>query len=226
MHDVEHHTVCYLRDLLATPAHGDPEITTFLTLWAHEELWHGEALAAVLAAHDVASGRSRVRSLRGRLGRMDRLRPAAMTLASAVVGRASIAVHMTWGAVNEWTTQAGYVRLAQRSGHPVLAELTRRIARQEGRHIDFYASQAEERLDCDPLAQRAVRWALRRLWRPVGSGVMPAAETRFVVRHLFGADGMGAGGGPGPAMARRIDERIQRLPGLAGLEIVSAAAAA
>jgi len=27
MHDVEHHTVCYLRDLLLTPAHQEPEIT-------------------------------------------------------------------------------------------------------------------------------------------------------------------------------------------------------
>ena len=32
MHDVEYHTVCYLRDLLVTPAHGDPEITAFLCL--------------------------------------------------------------------------------------------------------------------------------------------------------------------------------------------------
>ena len=33
MHDVEHHTVCYLRDLLVTPAHRDAEITAFLTMW-------------------------------------------------------------------------------------------------------------------------------------------------------------------------------------------------
>ncbi len=31
MHDVEHHTVCYLRDLLLTPAHQDPEITGCLS---------------------------------------------------------------------------------------------------------------------------------------------------------------------------------------------------
>ncbi len=24
MHDVEHHTICYLRDLLVAPAHADP----------------------------------------------------------------------------------------------------------------------------------------------------------------------------------------------------------
>ncbi len=45
MHDVEHHTICYLRDLLVTRAHDDPEITTFLTMWAYEEYWHGNTLA-------------------------------------------------------------------------------------------------------------------------------------------------------------------------------------
>ena len=43
----------------------------------------------------------------------------------------------------KWTTQAGYAQLARLSGHPVLSEVLGRIMRQEGRHIDFYASQAE-----------------------------------------------------------------------------------
>jgi hypothetical protein len=30
MHDIEFHTTCYLRDLLVTAAHDDPEITAFL----------------------------------------------------------------------------------------------------------------------------------------------------------------------------------------------------
>jgi len=36
MHDVEHHTVCYLRDLLVTSAHRDPERVAELsvsTIW-------------------------------------------------------------------------------------------------------------------------------------------------------------------------------------------------
>ena len=56
-------------------------------------------------------------------------------------------VHMTWGAVNEWTAQAAYGRLAAKAGHPTLSKLLHRIMRQEGRHIDFYASQATKRLD-------------------------------------------------------------------------------
>ena len=66
MHDIELHTVCYLRDLLVTSAHRDPEITTFLTLWSYEEYWHGEAIARVLRAHGEIAGLDRVQKLRRR----------------------------------------------------------------------------------------------------------------------------------------------------------------
>lgn len=62
MCDVENHTVCYLRDLLVTPSHTDPEITAFLTMWNYEEYWHGEALAAVPAAHSDHTGHDHVRA--------------------------------------------------------------------------------------------------------------------------------------------------------------------
>jgi hypothetical protein len=218
MHDVELHTICYLRDILVTPAHADPDVTAFLSCWAYEELWHGEALGDVLAAHGRRSGAERVGSLRHRLGRRDRVRPHMSALGSMVFGERLVAVHMTWGAVNEWTTQAGYARLAQRAGHPVLTELTRRIARQEGRHIDFYAAQARRRLAESAAARRVVRWALRRLWRPVGSGIMPAAETEFVIDHLYG-------GPDGAAFVARIDGRIDDLPGQSGLGLIAGAVA-
>jgi hypothetical protein len=137
---------------------------------------------------------------------------------SAVFGERLVALHMTWGAVNEWTTQAAYARLSQRAGHPVLSELTKRIARQEGRHIDFYATQAGDRLSDSAAAQRVVRWALRKLWRPVGSGIMPAAETAFVIRHLYG-------GPEGAPFVDRIDKRIDALPGQSGLQLVAGAVA-
>src|SRR5262249_6572375 len=157
MHDIEHHTVCYLRDLLATPAHQDPDVTAFLTIWNFEEFWHGDAIARVLAAHDEAAGQGRIGPLRRSLRWTDRLRPPLHALGSSVVGSSYTAVHMTWGAINEWTTQAGYARLAARAGHPTLTELVRRIMRQEGRHVDFYASQAQRRLARDSRAQRVTR---------------------------------------------------------------------
>ena len=38
MHDVEFHTACYLRDVLVTRAHAEPDVTAFLSCWAYEEL--------------------------------------------------------------------------------------------------------------------------------------------------------------------------------------------
>jgi len=216
MHDVEHHTVCYLRDLLVTPVHRDPRITTFLTVWSYEEMWHGEAIGKVLAAHGEPAGRDRIAPMRRGLGVRDRLAPALHSLGAAVAASAFGALHMTWGAVNEWSTQAGYARLVARAQHPTLTDLLNRIMRQEGTHVAFYAGEAGARLADDRRARRVVRAALRRLWRPVGAGVMPRDEVAFVVRTLFGDE-------PGRAMAERIDQRIDRLPGQAQLGLVSGA---
>jgi hypothetical protein len=215
MHDVEGHTACYLRDLLATRAHRDPQVTAFLACWCYEEHWHGEAIAEVLRAHDEPAGRDRLAVTRRRMPRRDALKPVAFTLASALTPHI-VAVHMTWGAVNEWTTQAGYGRLAAKARHPVLSELLRRIMRQEGRHIDFYALGARQRLATSATARRLTRFALRRYWAPVGTGVMPGPEVRFLVDHLFGdAEGVAA--------AQRIDRVVGRLPGLDGLRLIESA---
>jgi hypothetical protein len=216
MHDVEFHTVCYLRDLLLTPAHHDPTITTFLTLWNYEELWHGEALGKVLDVHGETSGASRVARVRDGLGWRDRMRPALTTLSSATVGKAYVAVHMTWGVINEWCTQAGYARVAAKAKHPLLNELLTRIMKQEGRHIDFYGSEASRRLAESAKARRVTRFALKHFWAPVGTGVMPEPEIRHLVNHLFADD-------DGLAVAQRIDRRIDRLPGLDGLHLAVAA---
>jgi hypothetical protein len=218
MHDVENHTVCYLRDVLVTRAHRDPEVTSFLTLWNYEEFWHGEAIAGILEAHDEVAGNGRIAALRQRLPKGDAWRPLSFQLASAVTPHLT-AVHMTWGAVNEWTTQAAYARLARLADHPTLSELLRRIMKQEGRHIDFYATQAKTRLSSSRGAQRITRWALRRFWAPVGTGVVPDREVTFLRTFLFGDD-------DGRAVADRIDRRVDRLPGLGGLNLVRGAVTA
>ena len=128
-----------------------------------------------------------------------------MTLGAGAAGRDVLAVQMTWGAVNEWSTQAGYAQLARRSEHATLGALLGRIMRREGRHIDFYASRARARLAASGRARWLTRQALRHLWHPVGAGVMPPAETDFLIRHLFGDT-------EGHGLARRIDRRIDRCP--------------
>jgi hypothetical protein len=212
MHDIEFHTTCYLRDLLVTSAHDDPEITAFLAMWSFEEYWHGNAIAKVLGRHGEPSSRSRIAATRQRVGR-ERLKTLSMLATSTVTDHVAT-LGLAWGAVNEWTTQAGYVSLARRADHPVLAELLRRIAKQEGRHIDFYQSQAARRLAASTGAQRITRYSLRLAWRPVGSGVMPDSATCHLISYLFGDDA-------GRAAVERIDRRIASLPGLDGLTIVA-----
>jgi hypothetical protein len=127
-----------------------------------------------------------------------------------------LAVHMTFGVINEWTTQAGYARLAAVADHPTLTQLLRRIMRQEGRHIDYYLDQARRRLAASRGAQRTTRAMVRMLWSPVGAKVMPVDDTRHLVRTLF-LDGEGRD------VAHRIDRRIDSLPGLADMRLMEAA---
>jgi hypothetical protein len=215
MHDVEFHTVCYLRDLLVTRAHRDPAMTTFLTMWSYEEHWHGEAIAQVLAAHGEVAGNVRVKIHRGSLGLPDTFGTLTSMFLSKLFPQFP-AVHMTWGAINEWTTQAGYAQLTKRANHPMLGELLKRIKKQEGRHIDVYLSESRRLLSESSSARRLTRFMLKHFWKPVGAGVMPESEVGFVVRELFGREG-------DEKMVDRIDQRIDQLPGLAGLNLIGTA---
>src|SRR6266545_2574477 len=106
--------VCYLRDLLVTPSHADPTVTTFLTMWNFEEYWHGEALAKILAAHGIPTGDDHIRGVRKRLGWRDRLVPIEQAIIANLVGADYVAVHMSFGAINEWSAHAAYTRLMAR----------------------------------------------------------------------------------------------------------------
>jgi hypothetical protein len=218
MADVETHTVCYLRDLLVTPSHQNPRITTFLTMWNYEEFWHGEVIDRILAVHGEDAGPGRTRRVRIRQGIKNVLAPITQCLAAAAVGEDFIATHMTWGAVNEWSTHAGYARLIQVEDHPTLTTVVRRIMQQETRHVAFYATEARDRLQRSARARWITRLALRHLWAPVGSTVVPASETRFLLQYLFGGDA-------GRALVATLDQKVDRLPGLADLGIVGRAMA-
>lgn len=214
MSDVETHTICYLRDLLVTPSHKDPEVTAFLTMWAYEEYWHGEVLDRVLAAHERPGGAQRARDVRLAQGLGDKLAPILQSSAANLLGEDFVAVHMTFGAVNEWSTHAGYARLLALEPHPELRTLVGRIQRQETRHLAFYASQARARLARSARGRALTRWFLAHWWTPVGSSIMPRAETEFVLRHLLG-------GPDGARVVERLDAKVDDLPGLAGLRLVA-----
>ena len=87
--------------------------------------------------------------------------------------------------------------------------------RDESRHFGFYFEQAERRLAASATARRVTRVLVNRFWDPVGAGVQPDAETRFLASYLFsGADGRTA--------ARHIDRTIRRLPGFADIPLLEA----
>jgi hypothetical protein len=210
MQDIESHTVIYLRELLATRAVDDPELAGFLATWFYEETAHGRALAHFLAAAGAPIA-PRPRTAR-RLG--ERIEALGITCIAAL-WRGFPVVHMTWGAINELTTLTGYRRLAELADHPILSDLLGQIMRDESRHFGFYFEQAERRLAASATARRVTRLLVDRFWDPVGAGVQPGAETRFLAGYLFA-------GPAGRAAAHTIDRTIRRLPGFADVALVEA----
>src|SRR5215216_5808640 len=228
MMDIETHTVIYLRDLLATRAANDPHITAFLACWVYEELWHGEAFSDFLRAYGIEvpaepklpDGRTalptraaRTSRLREQLGVGHRL-SLVPTMFGSMLFRDFIALHMTWGAINELTTLTGYHALIRRSEHPVLHQMLKRVIQDERRHFAFYRAQAKARMGRSRTARGMVRWALRNLWTPVGAGVKTEEEVDALAIYLFGD------GPEGRQQIREIDRTIADLPGLKGLTLL------
>jgi hypothetical protein len=228
MMDIETHTVIYLRDLLATRAAHDPYVTGFLSCWVYEELWHGEAFSDFLRAYGIEvpaepklpdgstplpTRPHRVQEFREQMGVGHKLF-LLPTLFGSLVMRDFVALHMTWGAINELSTLSGYHQLMRRSDHPVLHQMLRRIIQDERRHFAFYRAQAKARLEGRPGAQRLVRCGLRAFWTPVGAGVKSEEEVDALALYLFGDSPAGREG------AREIDATIAELPGLGGLTLL------
>ena len=70
----------------------------------------------------------------------------------------------------------------------VLAELLRRIVKQERKHFAFYCSQARQRLEGDRFAQRLTSFVLRSFWTVVGSGVGGMDNLEFIAASLFSTE--------------------------------------
>jgi rubrerythrin len=228
MMDIETHTVSYLRDLLATRAVADPQITAFLSCWVYEELWHGEAFSDFLRAYGIEvpaepklpdgstampTRGNRWRDLRVRLGVGNGL-GLLPTVLGSMAARDFAAIHMMWGAVNELTTLTGYHALIRRSQHPELHRLLRKVIRDERRHFAFYRAQAKARMERSRTARRLVRWTLSHLWTPVGAGVKTEEEVDALGIYLFGD------GPEGREQIREIDRTIADVPGLSGMRLL------
>ena len=210
MCDVEYHTSCFLRDLLVTRSREKEDAAGFMTMWNREEFWHGEALSAVLKEHGIIVDYDELKAKRIKLGWQDALGPLKQSALSNLVGKNFVAVHMAWGAANELSAVAAYRRLAEMTQHPALSPLLKRIGQQETRHVAFYTTQARKIMEDSASAQKLVRLALGKGWRPVGSGIMDGDEVRHVMGHLFAGRARDLD---------KLDRSVQRLPGLEGLTI-------
>jgi len=96
--------------------------------------------------------------------------------------------------------------LARKTQNPVLAEIVRRLAKDERCHFSFYYNKARLQLRSRN-AQRLTSFIIRNFWLPVGGGVKPDSEVDWILSFILGDP-------QGLDIARRIDATIAKLPGL------------
>ena len=216
MMDIENHVPLYLSHLLVTKACMDPILTAFLACWNYEELWHGENLGKLLNLYGIEfDTQDRIARVRANLGVQNSL-SILTTMVGSWLTKDFSAIYLTIGAINELTTLTGYGALIRKSKHPVLADLLSRIIKDERRHFAFYYNSAKEWLTGNVAAQRIDRWALDRVWVPVGKGVKKQEEVDALATYLFDDE-------QGEEELLAIDEKIGRLPGLTGIKLMSRA---
>src|SRR5256712_11655982 len=216
MMDIENHVPLYLSHLLVTRACMDPILTAFLACWNYEELWHGENIGKFLNLYGIEfDTQDRIANVRANLGVQN-----SVSILSTMVGPWLLqdfsAVYLTIGAINELSTLTAYEALIRKSGHPVLKDLLGRIIKDERRHYAFYFNSAKEWLTGNEKAQRVDRWMLNRFWVPVGQGVQTQEQVDALALYLFDDE-------QGEEDLLALDEKIGKLPGLAGIELMSRA---
>ena len=216
MMDIENHVPLYLSHLLVTRACMDPILTAFLACWNYEELWHGENLGRLLNLYGIEfDAQERIANVRANLGFQNSV-SILSTMTGSWLLKDFSAVYLTIGAINELSTLTGYGALIRKSGHPVLKDLLGRIIKDERRHFAFYYNSAKEWLSGNERAQKVDRWMLNRVWVPVGQGVKKHEEVDALALYLFDDE-------QGEEELLGIDEKIGKLPGLAGIKLMSKA---
>jgi hypothetical protein len=205
MTDIESHTVVYLRAILNTCAIEDPETTAFLSCWAYEEFHHGHTLRQLLNALGVPVTHDRIAEVQHAASWGEWIKEMGSSLICRMT-RHFHGAYLTYGAISELSTLEGYGILAARTQNPIVAEVMRRLAKDERRHFSFYYNKARRELE-PRNAQRLTTFVIRHFWLPVGGGVKPDSEVEWILSFILG-DPQGA------EIARRIDETIAKLPGM------------
>ena len=182
--DIESHAILYQEDLLAGHTKLDYELVAFLSCWAYEEMHHGWALDKFLAACGRGPGPDHYSRVTRKASLKERVE-AWLAHGFATLTSDFAATHMAWGALNEMTSSLAYTQIARFTRNEELRKLVTRMAKDERRHQAFYYHQAERRLERSGMARRIARFALRRFWDPVGTGVGDNDSFGFFVAFLF-----------------------------------------
>jgi rubrerythrin len=211
--DIESQTVYYFLEVAKLQVARDPELLTFLTMWNYEEYFHSHAITRLMVECGVKldTATERATKVRQNARFKAKFEDFAQTLMAKLMPQNFVALWMFWGALQECLTMQAYEEVIRQTQNPVLAEMFKRIAKQERRHFAYYFGQARERLQGNPGAQRFCRFIANKFYAPVGSGVKTDAESAELVARLFPNDRI-------LDVMSYIERRMAQLPGMAGLD--------
>jgi fatty acid desaturase len=212
--DIENSVPLYLSHLLVTRACMNPVLTSFLSCWVYEELWHGENIAKFLNLYGVDfDAETRIANIRAGLGLYN-----TMSIFTTMVGSWLLedfaAIYLTVGAINELSTATAYGALARKAGHPVLEDLLGRIQKDERRHFAFYYNSAQDWLSRSRRTQRLARLVVEKTFVIVGRGIKTEEEVDATALYLFDD-------AQGQRDVEAIDEKIGKLPGFSGVRLMA-----
>ena len=156
-------------------------------MWNYEEYFHSYALTHFMkqCGIEVESATDRAAEVRSGARFKAKFEDFAQSLIAKSMPKNFVALWMFWGSLQELLTTQAYEELATTTQNPVLAELCKRIARQERRHFAYYFGQARKKLEGQRGAQLLVRWIAKNFYAPVGGGVKTDAEGARLVAQLF-----------------------------------------
>jgi rubrerythrin len=211
--DVESQTVYYFLEVAKLQVVRDPELLTFLTMWNYEEYFHSYALTRLLTECGVPVEDATERSTKIRAGARFKAKfeDYTQTAIAKLMPKTFVALWMFWGSLQECLTTQAYEELAKNTNNPVLAELCKRIAKQERRHFAYYFGQAKKKLEGQTWAQKFTRWIAKKFYAPVGGGVKTDEEGARLVAQLFPGDKIFE-------VMSYIEKRMAQLPGMEGLD--------
>lgn len=211
--DIESQTVYYFLEVAKLQVARDPELLTFLTMWNYEEYFHSHAITRLMQECGVQIEDATARSTKVRAGARlkARLEDMLQQLLARTVPERFVALWMFWGALQECLTTQAYEEVIRSTQNPVLAELFRRIAKQERRHFAYYFNQARERLEGQPFHQKFCKAIARAFYAPVGGGVKTDEQAARCVAGLFPGDKIFE-------VMGYIEKRLAQLPGMDDLD--------